>query len=363
MARKKAAGEGPAPRAKTKAAKPGSRDRAALPWSPPGLFLAPEDAASVTYRERVPVVRGAAPPFDLEACLERMRKAGEYWIWHRCKIERDLSPEEAHFWFEAISRCEGSELSYDAHAAALRKLTFDGEVTRKAVEARVVAKPWYLDLLVRPVAVLLGLRESLELHASRAVEVATRSHSDTRWLAALNLHQDVFPCLTSADRDALRASIDKRLLPAAWDDRGGHNGVPAWTIAAALGLHARVRALVASWKPPSERPDQLQIAEVPAQHLILGLPSQAEVEAERRRLEQWLYRPELLRAWLAHTGFDALDVVQESIQRITRKGDAEAMVEALAEVTTAPEVAPVMRTLAAEPRTAKPARRWLDAQG
>jgi len=83
------------------------------------------------------------------------------------------------------------------------------------------------------------------------------------------------------------------LKPAAWDDPGGHNGVPAWTIAAALGLHAQVRALVSSWQPPSARSDQLQTFEVPAQHMIFGLASQAEVEAERRRLEQWLYRPAL----------------------------------------------------------------------
>jgi hypothetical protein len=97
------------------------------------------------------------------------------------------------------------------------------------------------------------------------------------------------------------------------------------------------------------------------QEIIFGLRDREQIIAQFQRLGLKLLAPEHkhIRAWLALTEFDALEVITESILSQTNKEIAVNLTKAFG-ITVSPEVAAQMLQLTAEPKSAQPAHQWLN---
>jgi len=135
----------------------------------------------------------------------------------------------------------------------------------------------------------------------------------------------------------------------------------AFHLAACLGLHDAILSLVESWPDARYgRDDRSEYWQRP-QDIVFGLGDPRLVKTHSRRLGLTLTRPAHVRAWLAHTEVDALDLVYDSVMARTDKDGANALLDTFARVA-APQAAPHMLRLMIFSRTPEPARAWLEGR-
>lgn len=178
-----------------------------------------------------------------------------------------------------------------------------------------------------------------------------------RWL------RDLMPTiarLTDAEREQAKDELRPQVDLVAWGSRYNDFCPPAFALAAALGMHEEIEAVVASWPDGSQSytaggfPYNFRHPAL----FVLALGSKAKVVAQARRLTLYLNRPEYVVGWLAHTGDEALDVVRDSILSADKKDEIEPLVRELCRVTTA-AAAPHMLAIAVESKAPLLARGWL----
>lgn len=178
------------------------------------------------------------------------------------------------------------------------------------------------------------------------------NYTDTARLAAI-------PLLSAAEVDEARALLRPHVGLSPTVSNMGEPLPPEFGLAALLGMHAEVEAVVASWPDgyASAKHEFAAFYKAP-DRMVFGLGSRAKVIHHGRRLKLTFPQPEHVRAWLAHTGDEALDVVRDSILAVGKKDDAERECRELARVGT-PAAAPVMLELAMDSKAAAVARAWL----
>src|SRR5262249_60665143 len=130
-------------------------------------------------------------------------------------------------------------------------------------------------------------------------------------------------------------------------------------IAARLGLHDELLALVNSWPDdyPSSRPRSYHNP----QYIVLGLGDPRLVESHMRRLKLPLDEPDHVRAWLAHTELSALDYVRDCILAQVSDWYINRLVPVFC-LVKAPEVAPHLLALRLAGKGASLVRQWFDEQ-
>ena len=126
-----------------------------------------------------------------------------------------------------------------------------------------------------------------------------------------------------------------------------------------LGAHEPLRRLVQGWPDGRYRGQVGGAFYERPQEIVFGLGSAEEVERQMRRLGLMLRQPEYVRAWLAHTGYGALDLVRDSVLAVERREPASELCAALG-LVVAPETAPLMLELMHTSRAPGVAREWLD---
>src|SRR5262249_7549410 len=139
----------------------------------------------------------------------------------------------------------------------------------------------------------------------------------------------------------LRARLRPLLDPVAWP--ASFYEVPrlAFPIAAALGMHDEMRAVVESWKDDRYGGELWVDHYHRPQEIVFGLGDARLVEFHMRRLRLRLWEPLYLRAWLAHTEVAALDYVRDCLVALTNRDEAEKLIPELGRAK-APETAVVM---------------------
>jgi hypothetical protein len=283
------------------------------------IDLAPLDYYLVPWADLPPRPRPTvkAPPFQLGACLERVRAIevprpqhplhGRPW-WRFPNLRPPLSPGEVHFWLEVISRAK-IDSSPEQLAEELRPLEFTGRLTVDEVLDRLnrSARPW-LSHLHSLLPAILAPRD--------LVGFTLNVPADATGLRELlrTVLRKAIPYLTPEERDDLRSAVRERLRQTTWPANLYTTPDPAFHLAAFLGMHADVEAVVLAW------PDDLYPRTIfhssdrqQPQLVVFGLGSADLVEQHMRRLKLPLSDQLYVRAWLAHTGTSALDVIRNSI--------------------------------------------------
>lgn len=178
------------------------------------------------------------------------------------------------------------------------------------------------------------------------------NYTDDARLAAI-------PHLTAAEADEARALLRPHVGLSPVVSNMGDPLPPEFGLAALLGMHPEVEAVVASWPDgyASAKSEYAAFYKAP-ERMVFGLGSRDKVAYHGRRLKLPFALPEQIRGWLAHTGDTALDVVRDAILATANKNDAEKKCRELARVGT-PAAAPHMLELSLESKAAAVARAWL----
>jgi predicted DNA-binding WGR domain protein len=305
--------------------------------------------------------RPAPAPFDLDDCLERVRRAvgttmGWRIDWTKARISPALTPPEAHFWLEAITQYQRTDQKTEKWTAELAKGDYEKRLTEKQVVASLRdAKSYHAHSpeVVLPLSNLLPLPQLLDLILGRQ---SVKEGSNIPRVLRAGFREYVLPYLTAAEAESCRAAVRDCLDPK--DTDGTWN---AWCLAAYLGMNEELKPAVAGWADGSlshygyYHHDCWEIAPL----LVFNLPDSALVESEARRLQVPLVFPDAVAAWLVHTQWRALDRVRDGVLAVTQKDLAERLTKVLAQVQ-APEAAPYMLQLKLESKGPGPARQWLD---
>jgi len=347
-----------------------------LSYPPPrSLELEPEDWLWATWRSRTPLPWPEPHPFQREEALARLERVTanpqtRYHQWHEANIRVALSPEEAQFWFFAITGVVPSHQEYQAVKRNLAIAPLNTPLTVEQVLAILnTALPYSaVPELIIPLVNLFPLPELIDLLSddrlfqSQTITAQTwptliqgmplpplPAHTYTRAFDWRILHQLVqgfrryiLPYVSQAEVEALHPRLSPRLDPASWtlppSERAG-----LYLLAAVLGMHEALLPLVTNWTMTDCRWDSHFVTP----EIIFGLNDPNLVEYHIRRLSCKLPFWQV-RVWLAHTEHTALDYVQESLL------DPD-----LARRVKVPEAAPLMLELTLSPRAAKAARQWL----
>jgi predicted DNA-binding WGR domain protein len=382
-----------APRTKPATSNTQPAQEPAAPQSKPGLSvpsithvidIEPTDWLWATWRKRQQQLKPEPRPFDLQNCLKRFTALPmDYWpTWEKTEIPDSLSPQEAHFWFAAMtayykhleSAQTPSDLRTQDLVPDLASLPFTGHLTPEEIRSTIQDNGRMLvPVLMVVLAHLLPLGELTDLLAD---DVCGWSRENNYFFSGLLTR--VLPYLSDAEIGSMRDRVRPRLDPPeklrhcflTWEPelRNTANHVH---LAACLGVHEELGCLVTSWPDDffmlPHMPTVLNSAHEGnwcAQNVIFGLGDARAVEAHLRRLHLGLNMPEHIRAWLAHTECKALGLVRDAVLtagKDGRKEDAAKLLEAFA-LVKAPEAAPYMLELQLTSKAPAIARQWLDEQ-
>jgi len=331
------------------------------------IDLRPYEWAMATWRKPpAPKRSGAAAPFDREACAAKLLRLRftQHWVpnrydeqpeWSSLELPQVMSREEAHYWFLAMTMTSlDSDSDLADFAATLAEEKIDGRVTAKAVKEVFgdYGGPQWI-----PEEIVLVLRNLFsEEEVGRFILGTARSKEDKLpW--SLIIGFDWTPAyLPKAEVDKLRADLRPMITPAKWPDR--YNMATPFLVAARLGMHDELRAVVESWPDDAFKEDGSDGNREP-QMVIYGLRDPELVQKHMRRLRLRLKTSPQVIGWLAHTEWRALDLVTESILACRNKERCENLLTEFRAVK-APEAAGPMLQLSLQAKAPKLARAWLD---
>lgn len=335
------------------------------------LRLDPVDWFWATWRPLVPLPRPAAVPFNRDEALSRLsrvtgEKYGWRWHWEKAAIAPSLTREEAHFWFGAMTFV-GSNMTIRDRVNYMAKQQCSGEISLDEMRKEIGAVlPWISPEIMLTLANLFSLGELFELmlKLDEIPQPNSRYYLSTGTpVAALvdGFRQYILPYLTEPEKELLRERLRPLLDPALWPTQPSTAPPPQFHLAACLGLHAPLRTLVESWEDDRYCKEGWSNfhGEQP-QEIVFGLEDPRFVDLHMRRLRLPLLAPEWIRAWLAHTGYEALDWPAGSVLMADNREQATRLLETLA-LAEAPENAPLMLQLMLESKAPRVARQWLEA--
>jgi len=324
------------------------------------------DLAALSY---VPARRGAstplppATPFDLNDCLERLRKKvrprtyGWEWDFSQAVPSRALSPPEAEFWLAAMTYEHKSDLKPEACADELGKRSFTGQLPERLELGRR-----YLSPCVTPCLAALTTPEQLcQLLLDPSTGAGTERWSHNGFALRVGFRHFVLPHLNDDAIAHWRAAAKALWNPAAFPTDYYEAPGPAFYYGAMFGLQDEVRGLVATWpddKYVSSSWDHTHYHR--PQEIVCGAGPADEVAHQFRRLKLPTNSAFDIQTFLAVTETSALDVVARTIVNTGRKEDAEELLEALARVH-APEAAPFFLGIVVNSKAPRAARAWLES--
>ncbi|HEX9997057.1 MAG TPA: WGR and DUF4132 domain-containing protein [Abditibacterium sp.] len=354
------------------------------------LKLDARDWLWATWRPRVPESRPTleAKPFDKEEALQSLAKVfGKYyyspWDWSKAKISSTFGRQEAYFWFVAMTtpmkyshtvQQATVQNEYLSQVAAhdfekeiktqdlIDNLKMTGPERQNQITPQLVS---VLSHLITPVELL----DILLIQDKNARSKNPHRHQNLIFDQSFcdGFREYILPFVTVKEAEVMRERLKTEFSPRSWPLSFYEPPKIAIFLAAQLGLHDELLAIVKGWKDDFYSGEEWHDHYHRPQEIIFGLRSAQEVEAQMRRLKLKLNKPPYIRAWLAHTEFSAPDWVKESIlgargesYRTTAKDIAEKLTKTFA-LAEAPEIAPEMLQLLLESKAPRVAREWLDA--
>jgi predicted DNA-binding WGR domain protein len=329
------------------------------------IDLAPSDWARATFRPRKPLERGEPRQFDQQACLDRLSKLrtetyGWYIRWRDLKLPAALLPQEAHFWLAAMTTSRTRDVPPKNLAKKLSGQKFSGQLSAdealKLIDRQDREVPDEVALLL---ANLLSVEELLELIQSKPNQRGGAHYSEAGGFLMQGFCNYVLPYLSDAQvaaaRKALRKIFDPTKSPADL-----YEPLPVeFYLAAALGMHDEVYAVVSSWADNRYTTEDWADHYQRPQNMVFGLGSPELVQTQWRRLRLRMRSAEDVRAFLACTEYAALGCVRDSVLAETNKEKCEELLSVFA-LVRAPEAAEPMLECKLSSKTPGIARNWLD---
>ncbi|HEU4321765.1 MAG TPA: hypothetical protein VFS21_01330 [Roseiflexaceae bacterium] len=300
--------------------------------------LDPIDWFWAAWRRLPPLPRPTPRPFNQGDVLRRLSKVtqGSYgwdWRWEQARITPALTREEAHFWLVAMA-CACQSATPAELADDLAELSFSGDLGYDQVLRLLDTSETHTKSeLIVPLTVLLSPEELVDLLTRQYTGERLISHPSMLYDLHKGFRTSVLPYLSLEERARLSVLVAPLVAPEHWPDHISASASPAFYLAALLGGHeAALLELVRSWPDDRYRADWHDYQHRP-QEIVFGLARPALVEREMRRLGLRLNKPAYARAWLAHTGLEALDLLRDSIRAETRPHVAAALAGVLARAT------------------------------
>ncbi len=361
----------PKPAAPTPAAAPAAAPTPAQPAAPivanaeRSIAIEASDWSWATWRPLPPMPEMVqATEFDLDACLARLTKhvkselSGWLWDFSRAGLAPTMSKAEARFWLECL-------------------LTVDQKHPPAKLAAQLAKQP-LAPMSLRDVYVALrklhrvprefALVTMALFSPMEVVELLNDARPSTRGYQRggdlmLGFRVDVVPHLLPSEVQTWRQRIGPMLTPANFPAAGKNNDLYCeaafeFQLAAALGMHDELLAVVESWADDRYSKEEWHDAYQVPQLIIFGLGSAALVDKHMRRLKLRLREPHYMRAWLAHTEYAGLDYAAKCIVDTKNKDDAAAIAEVLA-LVHAPENAGPMLEVMTRSKAPKIGAAWL----
>lgn len=329
------------------------------PAAPAPIDLDPSDWLWATWRPRPARVRPEPRAFDLKECADRLArvssKKGWGWGFDDLQLPDAMSPQEAEFWFRAVSKApsDGKPKEFALWAA---RQQYTGEVTiaeiKAAVQSRVMLNA---DTFVNAVSRLIPLRALCELLVGK---FQANSNDDPWGTSLFAFHRYVLPYLTADEIQAFSQELAPQVEAQNWPQRMDRPA--AFHVASMLGMHREMLTVVERWPDDAWAATPWSVNRLMPQFVVLGLGSAELVREHTRRLKLPLHHPEYLRAWLAHTELSALDSVRDVILADQPRERRRALVDVFA-LVKAPEAVRPMLELKMQPDTLGPARAWFAA--
>lgn len=337
----------------------------ATPTVTRSVDLEPEDYLWVTYllRKPLPWTPPKTKAADLDKCfklmINRLPDTVGLYAWSNVEphIDGPLPPEEAHFWLAARSMWKDqmlkSVLLRRLKKAAFRPQVPAAEVRQLLVEA---TDPWCgTKLMTLAARSILDPAGYVELFADPSALPASlgalddpRNLNDAFRLLAL-------PYLSESQVAQVREACRPHVTAGKWATLGRNSPNVAFYVGALCGLHAELESVVGSLIPPGYQHNRADLI-----RLVFGLASRKAVLEHLRRLQLKLNQPEMIRGWLAHTAWEGVETLGETIRQEGNKQSAERAAKELRRVQ-APEAAPTVLELSLDSKAPGLAREWLAA--
>ncbi len=307
-----------------------------MPPTQISIALSPADYRWITWIEHKPLSRPKCKPFNSEEALPLLQKAlmahyGYRPDWHLAHIALNLSVEEAHFWFYAmtgITEKDYANMEWNQRKELPQKfppkiLELDQQApfSLDEIRARLIKVHSHITPeFILPLYHLLSLEDLVKL-LTRAdgfpLQVIKKEYySNYGTCPAENIRNNIFqnlitgfrtfvlPYLTPAEIAQLRELLGP--LPGA--DPAEEQGY--YRFAALIGRYDAVHALLQEQRAVTYY--------MTPQEIVFGLENSEQVVGEMRRLNLFLETPEQIRAWLALTGLNDLDLITRSILTLSR---------------------------------------------
>jgi hypothetical protein len=320
------------------------------------IALEPSDWFLAPWRH-LPPLSCPETPFVPEKALAQLEKVGggNAERWDRAALAPGMSPAEARFWYEAITQ-SGPSAAPRAMAVRLRWGLDDRPLGRPEILSRLRRNQEHLPPhLVLPLARMLSPRAAVEIALSSDLENGPLPEVLRR-----GIQRFLIPWLPEPEMDELRELLRERLresppiLP-----RRGRWMTSVVLLAAALGMHAEMDAIVSGWgdgyfaRWSPSNPESL------AQWVVFGLGSADAVRRHMHRVGLRLVETDHVRAWLANTELADLAFIRDSVLACTHKPGAERLLKGLTLVRV-PELAPLLLELKLASKAPQAASEWLE---
>ena len=327
------------------------------------LGLPQEEMHRATWRTLPPIPLPQAKPFDRADCEKRLaalklNRHGYKAYWESLNMPLAMSKKEAHFWYEVITafepRIDGKEL---LERVANREIT--GNVSFEEIRDFIKNKeinasvPLFKLLLVHllPVNELASFFANVKDHSTRTKHVT---------LFDTGFKEYIYPNLNEADKAEFKKVLRPTITAKHWPHDQLYVSPVPFYVAAILGMHEELKPVVESW------PDNAYDAKNPyadfyhrPQQVIFGLGSPELVVHHMKRLKLRLRYPEYVWAWLAHTEFEELGYVAESISQEDNKEEAAKLMATFC-ATKSPKMAGPMLRCCLESKAPAKALTWLN---
>jgi predicted DNA-binding WGR domain protein len=331
--------------------------------TPRSIDLTPEDWHWASWRQLPPPTEEPIAEFNLEKCLERLKKAkvvGYFDLldFSKVGVPRRMSREEAHFWVVAMRpETSNDRIDLAATAAAMRQMTFDGTITAsdlrqlmKKDSRRNYPYEWVLAICsLFPVAECMGLIIKAMAGASH--------FGMSRGSMTILFKTLVVPRLSETERNDCREKLRPMVTPSQWQKV--ENEATPFHLAAALGMHDELQEVIESW-PNDYFNKSWRTGFLLPQEIIFGLRDPVLICHHLQRLGLGLQDPDQARGWLAHTEYQGLKLFSDTICAITDKDGAERIMEVFC-LVHAPEAVGPMLDIYLDSKVSRLAREWLDA--